>query len=542
MKTLLCLTFCSSLAVYGTAFAQTGEDVPWKNPPKEKREQPRERGQNPDGPQIIEPQAPDGLPPLSKESRDALTAKLRKAIKEKDLLKQAELEYQLGRLINEKHAGEDYERGVSYLKSAARHYGELKKPFQRAYCLTHLGFLYRKGGETALAIAVFEKALAEYRAMGDRGRTAWVSVRLGNACVDDGKHVAAMEHFDRSVRIYEQLGNRSSAASVLSNIGNMHSVRGKYKQALACYGRSLKAFQQLKDLNGVASTLSNMGRAHYSMNAHEKALDHYGRSLKIFEELRNRSGAARALNNLGNVHAARGEYDLAMEFNEESLRILEQLGDRRGTAKTLNNIGLLHSSRGAYDKALAYCGRSLKIYEQLGDRNGTAFALGYMGKVHRKRNEHTRAIAVLTRAVNAFRGLRVPHLVYSYGSLLADSREKSGDAKGALTTWESLVKDLPGRARPMSGLALFLLTTRDKALRDPKRALSLAKKALASTNERSAAMLNTLAEAHHASNMFREAVKYAKESEKLAPGKFTESLKRFRKALELGKQIERPER
>jgi len=88
----------------------------------------------------------------------------------------------------------------------------------------------------------------------------------------------------------------------------------------------------------------------------------------------------------------------------------------------------------------------------------------------------------------------------------------------------------------INNFAMFLVTVKDKKYRDPKRALKLAKRAEALSGGRKAFIIDTLAEAHHASGNYKEAVLEARRAIFLS-GSSTETLiykknlKRFEKAL-----------
>ena len=72
-----------------------------------------------------------------------------------------------------------------------------------------------------------------------------------------------------------------------------------------------------------------------------------------------------------------------------------------------------------------------------------------------------------------------------------------------------LQADLHGQPMALNSFAWFLVTASEKSLRDPRRALDLAKLAVTATKEKDPAILDTLAEAYHANGMFKEAVEAA---------------------------------
>jgi predicted Zn-dependent protease len=85
-----------------------------------------------------------------------------------------------------------------------------------------------------------------------------------------------------------------------------------------------------------------------------------------------------------------------------------------------------------------------------------------------------------------------------------------GRLKEAVETYERVIRLDPSRAVALNNLAWIMVTAPDKNLRDRKRALILAKKAV--KLERSPVFLDTLAEAYYENGMIPEAINSIKEA------------------------------
>ena len=88
----------------------------------------------------------------------------------------------------------------------------------------------------------------------------------------------------------------------------------------------------------------------------------------------------------------------------------------------------------------------------------------------------------------------------------------------------------------INNFAIFLATVEDKKYRNPKRALKLAKRAVALSRGKQAIIIDTLAEAHYANGNYKEAVLQARRAIFLSNSAteskiFRTNLKRFEKAL-----------
>ena len=85
-----------------------------------------------------------------------------------------------------------------------------------------------------------------------------------------------------------------------------------------------------------------------------------------------------------------------------------------------------------------------------------------------------------------------------------------GKLKDAIETYEKVIRLDPSRAVALNNLAWILGTAPDKDLRDPQRALLLAKEAV--KHERSPVFLDTLAEAYYENGLISEAIETIKEA------------------------------
>ncbi|MFH1953684.1 MAG: M48 family metalloprotease [Pseudomonadota bacterium] len=123
--------------------------------------------------------------------------------------------------------------------------------------------------------------------------------------------------------------------------------------------------------------------------------------------------------------------------------------------------------------------------------------------------------------------LKDPYNIDLYQYLAAVYQEM-GKGREAMDTYERIIGLDSNRAVALNNLAWLLVTTPDERLRDPKRALDLAKRAVAL--KRTPEFLDTLAEAHFANGFTEDAVKAIDEAIATAKdniGYYKKQLKRF---------------
>jgi len=111
---------------------------------------------------------------------------------------------------------------------------------------------------------------------------------------------------------------------------------------------------------------------------------------------------------------------------------------------------------------------------------------------------------------------------------LAMVYQELGRNEKAIETYKRILELDENSAVSMNNLAWLLVTVPDEELRDPGRALELAKKAVAI--ERSAVFLDTLAEVYYVNGLIREAIRTIQEAIPLATenkGYYEKQLKKF---------------
>lgn len=311
-------------------------------------------------------------------------------------------------------------------------------------------------GRAEEARASFEAARTIQREIGDRyGEGA----SLSNLCLMDlsaGKLRAGLACYEGALPLLREVQAGSLEGAALTNVGRVHDVLGEPDEALARYQEALARLRSLGDRNGVARTLSQMAVLHREAGDFQQALVCYGEALEVFRELGDRRWQSHALHNLGTVYHALGEPRQALASYEPALRLRRETGDREGEATTLANLGLVQRRLGDPRAALALHRQALELYRALGDRRGEGNSLLDAGRAYGALGDAASEMAALEQAVA---------LLHEVGSLageaealreLGEARAERGDAEGALATLERAL-GIARAARQPAGEAQTLL-------------------------------------------------------------------------------------
>jgi tetratricopeptide (TPR) repeat protein len=95
--------------------------------------------------------------------------------------------------------------------------------------------------------------------------------------------------------------------------------------------------------------------------------------------------------------------------------------------------------------------------------------------------------------------------------------DKAENPASALKIYEEAIEAYPEDANLLNSAAWFLVTTEAKQLRDPKRALVWARKAVQLTQEQNGFILDTLAVALHEDGQLEEAARIQQRAAELSP-------------------------
>lgn len=264
-----------------------------------------------------------------------------------------------------------------------------------------------------------------------------------------------------------------------SNLGLRRFGQGRIDEAIAFYERALKA-QPTNEF-----TNFNLALALLLKDRDEEAETHLRTTLQTNP---NHAGAYCALANLalkrGAVEAAVMDFDRALQINPE-------LADAHtGMANIL--LG-----QGRFEEAIAH-------YEAVVALAPTALAHYNLGAAFFRRGQLDQAVSHFEQALQ--QQADYPDVDYFLGSGLL----RQGRVKEAVAHWQRSVELQPGNAIASNDLAWVLATSRNDSVRDGVKAVELARRALAISEDPE--FTRTLAAAYAESGRFEDAIATAQQA------------------------------
>ncbi len=230
---------------------------------------------------------------------------------------------------------------------------------KRAHDTVSLAVTLRRGGRLAEAITAYERASADFEAVGDREAAAATANNAGTTCLLGGNPAAAEEHFARATAL--SVGPSRAAANAMGNLGLVARERGDLVTAAEWFHRAREAHREAGNPGGAAECLGNLGLNALARQELGEAQRLLTEALVEFRQLGLPGGVITALNALGEVRRSLGDTAGARDRFAESLSVAEAAGLSDGRRIALQNLGNLARQAGdlaeaerAYSVALSH--------------------------------------------------------------------------------------------------------------------------------------------------------------------------------------------
>ena len=236
----------------------------------------------------------------------------------------------------------------------------------RATALKRAGSLALLQGEYGQAAALFEEALALFRALGDRHGAAGSLTNLGIVAHRQGKHAHAAALFEAAVALARECGDAMLLAKTLGNLAAARGRQGEYQREDALLSEALALFRALGDRQSIAVALEWLGLGALRRGHRGQAAALFEEALALFRALGDRHGAVTSLNNLGGVALARGDHARAAALLEEGLLLARDIGARDQLAGVMECLAWVAAARGQPHRAAQIGGAAEVLLGALG--------------------------------------------------------------------------------------------------------------------------------------------------------------------------------
>lgn len=265
-----------------------------------------------------------------------------------------------------------------------------------------LGSILSGLGQNDEAVALLERSLATFRALGDRQGEADALYHLSFPLVFRENAVDAINRcIAGSLHLSEALGDRRGMARCHYVIGNNTIGAGHYAEALSHYAESSRLSEQIGDVTTLANCLKNQGMAAQFLGRLDEAEQYVREAHQIFRRIGDERGVANALYSLGEIAADQGRSHAAREFLEDSLARFHALGRRLAEAWVLRALGQVQIDLGLLDDAGASLRRCLELSLEAQSVSILACALHPAARLLHRRGAEELALEALAHVMDS---------------------------------------------------------------------------------------------------------------------------------------------
>jgi len=236
----------------------------------------------------------------------------------------------------------------------------------RASCQAAMAEVARKQGRYDEALALLDRATAEFDAVGDAAGVGRVHHLVGTVAAQRGDYDKALANYRTSLEIRERLDDKPSMGSLLSNLGVIAEYRADFDESRAYHERALVLRREIGDRQAIAVSMNNLGMIAVLQKRFQEARDWFAQSMLLSREVGDAWMVAIGHNNLGNATRGLGDYAAARKHYAESLRAYREYNDRWALAFLVEDIAMLAALSADAPAALELLGAADALREAIG--------------------------------------------------------------------------------------------------------------------------------------------------------------------------------
>ncbi|WFB11302.1 winged helix-turn-helix domain-containing protein [Streptomyces sp. LX-29] len=279
-----------------------------------------------------------------------------------------------------------------------RLYEDIDDPGGRAGPGWFLGYASTMFGAMEVGEELVRRALADFRALGDRwGVAAALSVRGVQRSVR-GDLAAARSDAEASLALFDELGDGWGRLQATGVLGRLAEIEGDYRAAEAEHREGLRVAERLGLWTEASTRWSELGRIALLSGDHPRAerLHRRGRDLAV----RHGDRRAQEFAEVGLALGARrqGRLDEAESGLRTWLEWNRRFDAANGAALILAELGFIAELRGDSEAALRLHTEGLTAARATGDPRAVALALEGLAGARRLTGQHELAAGLLGTA------------------------------------------------------------------------------------------------------------------------------------------------
>jgi len=355
---------------------------------------------------------------------------------------------------------------------------------------------YKRGGASADK-GEFDRAIADFdQAIKLKPKYAEAYYWRGLAYLHKGNLDRALTDFNRAIK------NKPQYAEAYTERGNVYGLKSDYKRSLADHDRAIRLKPDL------VYAYNNRGLVYLRKQDYDRAIADFNQAIKLNPDY------AGAYTNRGNAYTDKRNYEQAIADYDQAIRLQPNL------MAAYYHRAQAYLAKGKQENARSDLKKVLNLTNDPPIRQRVTSLLQELdAEAHIKLADALRQQGKLDEAIAEYQAaLRInpptgmmAYAHYNLGTLY----DKAENLNQAIEHLEASLRYLP-QDTTWNAAAWLYATAEDPRLRNPKKAIEYAKKAV-EASQGFPAYLDTLAEAYYANREYDRAIQTIKKAITLMP-------------------------
>lgn len=219
---------------------------------------------------------------------------------------------------------------------------------ERARSINYIGY-YLYNTSPAAAATYFERALAQFRAIGDRDGVIFELNNLGGVAVARGEYREAVKIYDQLMAGADRLALPERRAAILLNAAAIDLYAGNTERSIQRYMTLLQISRAQHMDQNVPRALCGLTEAYIQVGDFAQAVVFGNEGVRLFREQQDPVNLMYCLRSMGSVSRDTGNYAQALAFDREAM---ENAATEELRSRMLANVARDHLAMGNVDKAI----------------------------------------------------------------------------------------------------------------------------------------------------------------------------------------------
>jgi len=231
---------------------------------------------------------------------------------------------------------------------------------------SQLAYVYYRKGEMNEAYKYIVEAQTMSEKYGDSINRATDMFRRGVFAKKLRDYEEAILYYNKAIVEYRAMGNEKLVANLYGNIGNVFNNLQQTDKALIYHKQALEVYQILGDSIGMAGVLNDIGNAYYKEDGDSLALHYYFLAHDINKALGNDIWLSYNLQNIAVIYTEQEKYEEAIRFVQEAINLKIKSKVSKSLITSYATLGDIYFDNGDNEKALETYLKSLDLISKTG--------------------------------------------------------------------------------------------------------------------------------------------------------------------------------